>query len=139
MAGGFPSLTKTWHDDTYDAIDPRKRPELSLKGKTVVITGGGTGVGRGLTQGFADAGVATIAILGRREGVLQETKQKVEATTSGVAIAVHPTDITDLANVQETAQRIGNWDVLVSNAGHLPTVEPFLESDPNDWWKAFEV
>ena len=52
----FPSLTKTWHDDTYPAIDPQKRPELRLDGKTIVISGGGAGVGRGLTQAFANAG-----------------------------------------------------------------------------------
>lgn len=38
----FPSLTKTWHTASYPAISP-SRPELSAKGKTVVITGGVSG------------------------------------------------------------------------------------------------
>lgn len=35
----FPSLTKTWHTESYPAISPT-RPELSTDSKTVVITGG---------------------------------------------------------------------------------------------------
>lgn len=40
------SFTKVWHSDTYPAINPTK-PELSVAGKSVVITGGGAGIGGG--------------------------------------------------------------------------------------------
>jgi hypothetical protein len=42
MAPPFPSPTSKYHDTTYASISPT-RPELSVKGKTVVVTGGGTG------------------------------------------------------------------------------------------------
>ena len=40
----FTSFTKTWHNKPYASISP-SRPELSAKGKNVVVTGGGTGIG----------------------------------------------------------------------------------------------
>lgn len=105
----------------------------------MVITGGGTGVGKGITQAFADAGAAEIAILGRREGVLQETKKAVEDKTAVANITTYCCDIIDMKSVQKTAQKIGKWDIMVTSAGYLPTVQPFMESDPADWWNAFEV
>ncbi|KAL5331348.1 hypothetical protein ACEPPN_000878 [Leptodophora sp. 'Broadleaf-Isolate-01'] len=44
MAALFPSLTSTWHHNTYPSLFP-SRPELSAKGKTVIVTRGGTGIG----------------------------------------------------------------------------------------------
>lgn len=134
-----PSLTETWHKDTYAAINPSKRAELSLRGKTVMITGGGSGIGKGLTRAFADAGASQIAILGRREDVLRATKQEIEAQNEEVAISIHVADVADLASIKKAASLVGNWDVLVSNAGYLPEIKPLLDSDPVDWWKGFEV
>ncbi|KAK4552090.1 hypothetical protein LTR86_010626 [Recurvomyces mirabilis] len=135
----YPSLTKTFHKASYAAISPT-RPELSLKGKTIVISGGGTGIGAEITQAFAEAGAARIAILGRRTNVLEETKQKVGKSTDGkVAVSTHVTDVSDLASVQKAAEEIGKWDVLVSNAGYLPDIKHLVDSDPTDWWKAFEI
>ena len=135
----FPSFTKTWHDDTYPAIDPKKRPELAQKGKIVVITGGGTGIGRAIAQAFAAAGAAKVAILGRRDEMLQETKRIIEAKNSAVIITTHPTDITDPTAVKKAAANIGRFDILVSNAAHLPTLQPLLDAPVEDWWRAFEV
>ena len=132
-------MTKTWHNDTYPAVDPRQRPELSLKGKTVVITGGGTGVGKGLTRAFADAGAAKIAVLARREAVLREVKQEVEDVETGSKVTIHATDVTHLASVENAALEIGQWDVLVSNAGYLHAIASVTDVDPEDWWTAFEV
>ena len=135
----IPSTTKTWHKDTYSAINPVERSELSLKGKRVVISGGGAGIGKCLTRAFADAGASTIAILGRREGALQGTKQKIESSNERVTVSTHATDIVDIAAVSKAANEIGKWDVLVSNAGYLPDVKHLVESSPEDWWKGFEV
>jgi len=40
-----PSFTKTYHHEAYPAIDPA-RPDLSARGKTILITGGGKGIGK---------------------------------------------------------------------------------------------
>lgn len=135
----FPSFTKTFHDDTYPAIDPTKRPELTLKGKKVVISGGGAGIGRGLTHAFAQAGAASIAILGRRSGMLLKTKAEVEGKHSDITITTHSADIVDAASVEKAAKEIGSWDILISNAGYLSSPSHLVDSDPTEWWRSFEV
>ncbi|KAI8237895.1 Short chain dehydrogenase andI [Colletotrichum sp. SAR 10_86] len=61
----FMSLTKIYHHKPYELIPP-PRPELSAAGKNVVITGGGTGIGKSIALSFAKAGASSVCILGRR-------------------------------------------------------------------------
>ncbi|KAA8568229.1 hypothetical protein EYC84_008613 [Monilinia fructicola] len=60
----FPSPTSTWHSKTYPSLSPT-RPELSAKGKSVLITGGGSGIGAETALYFATAGASRIALLGQ--------------------------------------------------------------------------
>ncbi|KAK3649985.1 hypothetical protein LTR56_006572 [Elasticomyces elasticus] len=138
MKPPFPSLTSEWHDDTYPSIDP-KQPKLSMKGKTVVISGGGAGIGRGITQAFALAGASSIAILGRRQALLDECKGIVAAEFPEVVVTTHVADVTDELAVEKAAREVGEWDVLISNAGYLSSKAPLVESEPNEWWKGFEI
>ena len=91
---------------------------LSLDGKSVVITGGGTGLGLSMVRALARAG-ATLAIGGRRTGPIEEAVAEVDSLGSE-AIAV-PTDVTNSSQVQnlmDTAtRRFGKIDVLINNAG----------------------
>ncbi|KAK0283757.1 hypothetical protein LTR35_006216 [Friedmanniomyces endolithicus] len=138
MKPPYPSLTSEWHDKTYPAIDP-KRSELSAKGKTIVISGGGSGIGRGIAQAFALAGASAIATLGRRQALLEETKQLIASEQPGTTVSTHITDVTDSLTVQKAAREVGQWDVLVSNAGYLSSKAPLVESDEAEWWRSFEV
>lgn len=139
----FPSLTKIFHNKAYAAIDAT-RPELSIKGKTVVISGGGTGIGAAMALGFAQAGAANIAIISRRAGPLNETKQKVEAAVPGVKIlAVPGCDVSDLKRTKDTFDKIhaefGHIDVLIANAGYLSRLENIDVTDPDEWWTGYEI
>lgn len=91
---------------------------LRLDGKAVVITGGGTGLGREMTLALARAG-ADIAVAGRRPGPLNDVVSEVNAMGSH-AIAV-PTDVTDSAAVASMFDKalleLGRVDVLVNNVG----------------------
>jgi len=60
--------------DTYPAIDP-KRPELSLKGKTIIVTGAGTGIGRNTVLEIAKTGPEVINIIGRTAKTLMKRKK----------------------------------------------------------------
>lgn len=138
----FPSLTKTWHSDTYPAISP-SRPELSAKGKVVAITGGGGSIGGAIALAFAQAGASGIAVIGRRAGALQETKQKVESAVPGAQIIVVNGDLSDAQSMkdalQTVAKELGPINVLVANAGFLPRMGKITEADPDEWWTGFET
>lgn len=60
----FVSFTQTWHNKPYDYISP-DRQELSMAGQNVVVVGGGTGIGKATAIAFAQAGAASVSILGR--------------------------------------------------------------------------
>jgi NAD(P)-dependent dehydrogenase (short-subunit alcohol dehydrogenase family) len=90
------------------------RPEL-LQGKRILITGGGTGLGKGMAQRFLELG-AEVYICGRREDVL--TAAAAELAAKG-KIHVQPCDVRDLEAVEGMIDSIWNdgpLDVLVNNA-----------------------
>ncbi|KAJ3546381.1 hypothetical protein NM208_g2024 [Fusarium decemcellulare] len=121
---GYISFTKTWHNKPYAAIDPT-RPELSASGKFVVVTGGGTGIGKAIAIAFAQAGAKTVAILGRRQ-------EKLKAASSEIAQNASVADFEALFEVADISKRASldtavaslvkkatgaKVDILVSNAG----------------------
>ncbi|EXJ89797.1 hypothetical protein A1O3_02864 [Capronia epimyces CBS 606.96] len=127
----FPSPTATWHNTTYPSLSPT-RPELSAKGKTVIITGGGTGIGAETARYFAQAGASRIGLLGRREQPLLDTKASIEQKFTGVDVFVAPTDITKQDQVDAAFAKFvddGKIDVVVSNAAVVGTQDPVREVD----------
>lgn len=93
------------------------RPDL-LKGKRILVTGGGTGLGREMAAQFLVLG-ATLHICGRRKAVLDETATALTARHGGT-VRTHAIDIRDAAAVDATVQAIwddgGPLDALVNNA-----------------------
>ena len=84
-----------------------------LRNKRILITGGGTGLGKGMAHRFLDLG-ATVYICGRREEVLQTTAREL-----GGAIHAHSCDVRDSHAVEtliETIWKDGPLDILVNNA-----------------------
>ena len=91
---------------------------FSLQGKLALVTGGGTGIGLGISKAFIEAG-ARVVITGRREKVLEEAIAEL-----GEGAMYRVNDITDKKGipvlVQEIENTIGPVDILVNNAGiHL--------------------
>lgn len=141
MAAPFPSPTATYHDNTYPSISP-SRPELSAKGKTVLITGGGTGIGARTALSFAEAGAPRIALLGRREQPLLETKATIKNQYPEVDISVFPTDISNKSQVDaafETFLGKGKLDVLISNAGMIGPQGPVDDVDVDKFVEAVDL
>ena len=88
-----------------------------LQNKRILITGGGTGLGRGMAQGFLSLG-ATVYICGRRKEVLSATQQELRETTGGRIHAL-PCDVRSADAVDgmiEAIWRDGPLDVLINNA-----------------------
>jgi NAD(P)-dependent dehydrogenase (short-subunit alcohol dehydrogenase family) len=88
-----------------------------LQNKRILITGGGTGLGKAAAQRFLELG-ATVYICGRRHEVLAATEAELRAATGGT-IHSRPCDVRDAAQVEEMIETIwkdGPLDVLMNNA-----------------------
>jgi NAD(P)-dependent dehydrogenase (short-subunit alcohol dehydrogenase family) len=92
--------------------------EGALKGKTIIITGGGTGLGRSMTKYFLTLG-ANAVITSRKLDVLQKTADDLMKETGGQVLAVQ-CDVRNYAEVEKmleaALQKFGSVDVLVNGA-----------------------
>ena len=102
-------------------------------GKVVLVTGGGTGIGRATALAFARAG-ATVVVAGRRPEPLAETVERiVEAGGRGIAVVADVTRPADVARLIDTAaSRHGGLDIAFNNAGTLGPVGPLAEIEEAD-------
>lgn len=141
------TFTPTYHQKTYPSISPT-RPELSAAGKTIFISGGGRGLGIGIVEAFAAAGAAHIIILGRTTAALKEVAERTGAAYPSTKISTVSGDTTREEDVARAFAETGKGgvDVVVANAGYLPTVEPVAPAGghgstafTDDWWTAWEV
>jgi NAD(P)-dependent dehydrogenase (short-subunit alcohol dehydrogenase family) len=88
-----------------------------LQGKRILITGGGTGIGRAMAERFLQLG-ATVYICGRRGHVVQQTAKELAASTGGT-IEAYTCDVRDDEGVERLVAQLwtkGPLDVLVNNA-----------------------
>ncbi|KAL6802480.1 hypothetical protein GGI42DRAFT_342754 [Trichoderma sp. SZMC 28013] len=99
----------TWHDDTYPAIDPT-RPELTLFGRTAVITGGGSDIGGAIAQSFAKAGIS-------------HNKTRIAAINPQTEVLLIQADIVNGDQVQKAFETVkstfGEPHILVNNAAYF--------------------
>lgn len=103
-----------------------------LDGKVAIVTGGATGVGKGIARAFVNEG-ATVVIASRSKEALETTAE--ELRSGGGTVEVMPTDVTDEAQVVSlfngTLSRHGRVDIAVNNSGveaAAPLEEMTLES-----------
>lgn len=88
-----------------------------LKEKRILITGGGTGIGRAMAERYLQLG-AKVFICGRRAEVVQKTAEELSSSTGG-AIAGFACDVRDRDAVEQLIEQLwatGPLDVLVNNA-----------------------
>jgi len=102
-----------------------------LENKAILITGGGTGIGKEMGYKFGKLG-AKIAILGRREDVLKDTAQKFQ--DDGIETIFHKCDVRSPEEISKAfdyfISKYGRIDILVNNAaGNFAS--PFEELSPH--------
>lgn len=106
-----------------------------LEGKVAIVTGGSSGIGKGIALKFAKEG-ANVIIVGRHEDTLKEVANENEKISYVVG------DITDsnvVSKIVNTAKdKFGRIDILVNNAGWCP-VEPITKITVEDYDKAFNL
>jgi NAD(P)-dependent dehydrogenase (short-subunit alcohol dehydrogenase family) len=112
------------------------RPDL-LANKRILITGGGTGLGKGMASRFLELG-ATVHICGRREEVLEQTA--AELSSKGTVHAI-PCDVRSLDTVEAMIESIWSeapLDILVNNAaGNFISKTEVLS--PNAWQSVINI
>ncbi len=97
---------------------------MTLAGRRVLVTGGGTGVGADLARGFAAAG-AQVVVAGRRI----EPLHAVAGPIGAQAVAA---DVTDEAGVAALFAAVGPVDIVIANAGAAES-RPFLRTSLAEW------
>ena len=98
----------------------------------MVVTGGGTGIGAETARYFAEAGASRLALLGRREQPLLDTKASIEQRFPDVEVFVASTDVTKKIEVDAAFGKFvgdGEVHVLVSNAAMVGPQDPVRDVD----------
>src|SRR5215218_9652505 len=112
-----------------------------LKDRVAIVTGAGTGIGRGIAVLFAQEG-ASVVVTGRRKELLDETLDEIKAAGGGEAVAI-PADVSDESEVdrlfEETTARFGQVDVLVNNAAIAGEIGNIWELSLDGWNEAIRI
>jgi NAD(P)-dependent dehydrogenase (short-subunit alcohol dehydrogenase family) len=136
-------LSLTTHHALYPAIDPGTALKGTASGKVVFLSGASRGIGQATAMAFAQAGAAAIYITARSADALEETKSKVLEANPGTKCEYCLCDVTDEQQVKAAIQgcitKFGSIDVADANAGYLDKWSKIGESDPESWWKTWEV
>lgn len=108
-------------------------PDLDLAGKTAVVIGGTSGIGRALAKGLAQAG-ANVVPTGRRTDLVEEVAREIKCL--GRKTLVAPTDVTDRSSLQAlldtTVSEFGRVEILVNCAGRTKRT-PTLNVSEEEW------
>jgi len=104
-----------------------------LEGRVAVVTGGGRGIGRAISIGYAEAG-ADVAVVGRTADALDSTVEEISGR-GGRGLAVQA-DLLEVARIPELFDRVkselGGLDILVNSAG-VQITGPSLDVTEPDW------
>ncbi len=114
--------------------------KLNIAGKSVIITGGGSNIGRAIVHAFAEEG-AKIAIADI--DVQQSEKVAAEARALGAqSVLVHRTDVSNLEDVSTLVARVeqehGACDVLINNVGWT-RIGLFIDQSREQWQREIEI
>ncbi len=108
--------------------------DLGLKGKVAVVTGGGSGIGLGVAEGFAKEG-AHVVLAGRRDDVVGKEAERLSAA-HGVSALPVACDVATAEGCNALAASVreafGGADILVNNAG-TGSNETIMEASDEKW------
>ncbi len=115
--------------------------QLSLTDRTYVVTGGGSGIGKGVASGLAGAG-ADVVIVGRNAERLSAAAAEIQAAT-GREVRHQPADVTDEERVagvvSSAAQWRGRLHGVVHCAGGSETIGPVTQIDSAAWRRTVDL
>ena len=124
------SFLKTLSSTSVD-LDPKIVENLN--GKSVIITGASSGLGKAMSLKLAECDVKQLVISGRNIAALEEVKSSCEEMSDGIKVHILPCDLADLASAEDFAKAavqacVNKVDMLVLNGG-MSSRSSFLDSD----------
>src|SRR4051812_4436454 len=108
--------------------------DLGLHGRQVLVTGGSQGIGFAIAEGFLQEG-SKVTIVSKDEERLAKAVQELSRTGD---VAGHAMDLSQRGSAETLADAFPNTDVLVNNAGAIPTGDIFA-IDEERWREAWEL
>ncbi|EWG53463.1 hypothetical protein FVEG_11890 [Fusarium verticillioides 7600] len=140
----LPTLNQ-YHKKPYQAIDP-SLPALQQTGRTVIVTGGNSGIGYAIARSFVKANAARVIILGRRQDVVASATAKLQEEGgqfgSGTDVQGRTCDISDLKSTEHLWKALESEDifvdVLVLSAASYGAIQTILDGGLSKVWSDFE-
>ena len=121
-------------------VPPIEDWSLLLDGKVAVVTGGGGGIGRGISTLFAEHG-AMVEIAEIDAALANSTVEEI--TAAGGKARAHVVDVRDENDVATLQKNVlethGCIDVLVNNVGDYRPLVRFLDSSPASWKEMYDI
>jgi len=96
-----------------------------LDGKTALVTGGGKGIGRAISQTLAGMGARVVVNYRSDKAAAEETAQSIHGSA-------HQADVSDPSQVDAMVKAVGRVDILVNNAGAVRD-KLLIQMSPPDW------
>ena len=113
---------------------------FNLENKIAIVTGGGSGLGRGMAKAFAQAGANVVIADINIENAQKTSDEIIKLRKQSFSIGADVTNKKDMQNmVEKTVHEFGKIDILVNAAGTVPPPIPLIEMDEENWDRVIDV
>lgn len=116
--------------------------DLSFTGRTYLVTGGGSGIGKGVASGLVESG-ADVMIIGRTADRLATAAEQIAAAGSPGRLRHRPADVTDEEQVEAAVADAVSWTGrlhgVVHCAGGSETIGPVTQIDSEAWRRTIDL